>query len=291
MPKKPAPAPKRAAAKKVPAKKTQKVKAKAAKPAVVAPVKAAPVKALPQNQMPLTPTEERFVEEYLIDLNGTQAYMRAYPTAKATSARVQACRLLADPNIADAIAAAKAARSKATAITSEEALQHVWGIATADTRELVEYRIGCCRHCWGENYRYQRTAGEFERDEVELAKANERAVESNKTVLAFDPKGGIGFDKRIAPNRECPECFGEGVGRTVFKDTARLSPGAAALYAGVKETKDGLQVLTHNKGEALEKVFKHLGLYEKDNKQRSLLEGVSRETLKAVAERLSAIGG
>lgn len=285
MPKKPAPAPKKAAAKKVPAKKT--TKAKAAKP--VAAAKPAPVKAVPQNKMPLTPTEERFVEEYLIDLNGTQAYMRAYPTAKATSARVQACRLLADPNIADAIAAAKAARSKATAITSEEALQHVWGIATADTRELVEYRVGCCRHCWGEGYRYQRTAGEFERDEAELAKANEKAVESNKTVLAFDPKGGIGFDKRIPPNRECPECFGEGVGRTVFKDTAKLSPGAAALYAGVKETKDGLQVLTHNKGEALEKVFKHLGLYEKDNKQRSILEGVSRETLKAVAERLSAL--
>lgn len=287
MPKKPAPAPKRAAAKKVPAKKT--TKAKTAKPAAA--VKAAPVKALPQNQMPLTPTEERFVEEYLIDLNGTQAYMRAYPTAKATSARVQACRLLADPNIADAIAAAKAARSKATAITSEEALQHVWGIATADTRELVEYRVGCCRHCWGEGYRYQRTAGEFERDEAELAKANEKAVESNKTVLTFDPKGGIGFDKRIQPNQECPECFGEGIGRTVFKDTAKLSPGAAALYAGVKETKDGLQVLTHNKGEALEKVFKHLGLYEKDNKQRSILEGVSRETLKAVAERLSASNG
>lgn len=286
MPKKPAPAPKKAAAKKVPSKKT--AKAKTARP--VEAVKFAPVKALPQNKMPLTPTEERFVEEYLADLNGTQAYMRAYPTAKATSARVQACRLLADPNIADAIAAAKAARSRKTAITSEEALQHVWGIATADTRELVEHRIGCCRYCWGKGFRYQRTAGEFERDEAELAKANEKAVESNKTVLAFDPMGGIGFDKRIPPNRECPECFGEGVGRTVFKDTANLSPGAAALYAGVKETKDGLQVLTHNKGEALEKVFKHLGLYEKDNKQRSILEGVSRETLKAVAERLSAIG-
>lgn len=268
-------------------KPAPKVKAKA-KPA---PAPAQPkVKRIPQNKQPLTPSEERFVEEYLIDLNGTQAYMRAYPDAKDNSARVQASRLLANPNIADAIAKAKAARSRRTAITAEEALQHVWGIATADVRELVEHRVGCCRYCYGKDFRFQRTAAEFERDESELAKANERAVESNKTVLAFDPKGGIGFDKRLPPHRSCPECFGEGVGRTVFKDTSRLSPGAAALYAGVKESKEGLEVKVHSKVEALEKVFKHLGLYEKDNKQRSILEGVSRETLKAVAERLSAQG-
>lgn len=241
-----------------------------------------------QAQMPITPSEERFVEEYLIDLNGTQAYLRAYPGAQANSARVQASRLLADPNVAEAIAAAKAIRSQKTGITAEVALEHVWGIATADVRELVEHRIGCCRYCWGDGYRYQRTAAEFERAENDLAKANEKAIENGKPVQDFDPQGGVGYDKRRAPNRDCPECFGEGVGRTIFKDTSKLSPGAAALYAGVKETKDGLEVKLHSKVEALEKTFKHLGLYEKDNKQRSLLEGVSRETLKAVAERLSA---
>lgn len=263
--------------------------------------KPAPSKAKPSKRKPaqtpapntnddageLTPNDQRFVDEYLIDLNGTRAYLRVFPGVTEGSACTLAARLLGKVRIAEAVASAKAARSRATKITAEEALQHVWGIATADTRELVEHLIGCCRHCWGEGHRYQRTAGEMERDEAALAKSNEELIKAGKPgVQEFDPKGGAGYDKRRAPHPDCPECFGEGVGRTVFKDTRKLSPGAAALYAGVKETKDGIEVKVHSKGEALEKVFKHLGLYEKDNKQRSFLEGVSRETLKAVVERL-----
>lgn len=265
-----------------------------AKPAKAPPAQKPPRKSKPvvtQRQGPhmLTPNEERFVEEYLIDLNGTQAYMRVFPHVTNGTARVAACRLLADANIADAIAVAKAERSKAVNINAQDALQEIWGIATADTRELVEHLVGCCRHCWGKDHRYQRTAAEQEREEDEYSRRAEQAIENGQPIGAdFDTKGGIGYDKRKAPNPECPECFGEGVGRTVFKDTRRLSRGAAALYAGVKETKEGLQVLTHNKGEALEKVAKHLGLYEKDNKQKGLLDGVSRDILKAVAERLRA---
>lgn len=239
----------------------------------------------------LTPNMQRFVREYLIDLNGTQAYMRVFPEAKEPSARVQSCRMLANPNVAAAIIAAKRARSERTEITADVALQHVWGIATADVRELVEHHVGCCRFCHGKDNRYQRTAHEFERDEAQNAKFNEDAIKKGEPVKEFDPQGGIGFDKRAVPNPDCPECFGEGIGRTVFKDTRNLSPGAAALFAGVKETKDGLEVKVHSKNDALEKVFKHLGLYEKDNKQKSLLAGVSRDRLKEVVERLSGDGG
>lgn len=41
-----------------------------------------------------------------------------------------------------------------------------------------------------------------------------------------------------------------------------------------------------NKASALEIAMRHQGLFEKDNKQRSLLEGADRETLKAIAEYL-----
>ncbi len=263
-----------------PAKKT---------PAAKAMRKSKPVLTQRSGEHMLTPNEERFVQEYLIDLNGTQAYLRVFPHVTQPSARVLSCKLLADINVTQAIAAAKLARSKTLNITAEDALQEIWGIATADARELVEYVVGCCRHCWGKDNRYQRTAAEQEREEAEYSARAEKAIEEGKPIGAeFDPKGGIGYDKRRVPNPDCPECFGEGVGRTIFKDTRKLSKGAAALYAGVKETKDGLQVLTHNKGEALEKVAKHLGLYEKDNKQKSLLDGIDREKLKAVVERLSA---
>jgi hypothetical protein len=53
----------------------------------------------------------------------------------------------------------------------------------------------------------------------------------------------------------------------VLADTDKLSPEAAILYAGAKQGKYGIEIMLHDKGAALEKVFKHLGLYERDNEQ------------------------
>ena len=62
----------------------------------------------------LTAKQERFVEEYLIDLNATQAAIRAGYSAKA--AHVTGSRLLTNAKVAAAIAAAKQERSKDTKI-------------------------------------------------------------------------------------------------------------------------------------------------------------------------------
>jgi len=62
----------------------------------------------------LTPRQARFVQEYLIDLNGTAAAIRAgYAPA---SAHVQASRLLSKDKVAAAINSAKAKRSEETKI-------------------------------------------------------------------------------------------------------------------------------------------------------------------------------
>lgn len=65
---------------------------------------------------PLTPKQQRFVEEYLIDLNATQAAIRAGYSAKTAS--VIAAENLAKPNVAAAVQAAMAARSKDTGINA-----------------------------------------------------------------------------------------------------------------------------------------------------------------------------
>ena len=51
----------------------------------------------------LTPDEERFVDEYLIDRNGTAAYIRVHPKAKRMTASTEAYRLLKKPHIAKAV--------------------------------------------------------------------------------------------------------------------------------------------------------------------------------------------
>jgi len=60
--------------------------------------------------------QRRFVEEYLIDLNATQAAIRSGYSAK--TAEQQGSRLLSNANISDAVNAAKQKRSEATGITA-----------------------------------------------------------------------------------------------------------------------------------------------------------------------------
>lgn len=216
-------------------------------------------------------TEQRrslFIEAYLSNNeNATQAALDAGFSPK--SAASQGSRLLKNAKVKQELDSRRAEVIRKVGINTEEALQHLWGIATADSRELTEYRVGCCRFCHGNGHRFQRTANEFERDQEALAALNEQAVADGKPTKQFDPKGGIGYDRRKDPHPDCPECFGEGVGRPIFKDTSKLSPGAAALFAGVKETDKGLEIKSHSKVDALEKVARHLGLYEKDNHQAS----------------------
>ncbi|MET3512754.1 hypothetical protein ABIC63_000519 [Pseudacidovorax sp. 1753] len=207
-----------------------------------------------------TPKEQRFVDEYLIDLNGTQAAIRAGYSA--SSARQIASENLSKPYIQHAIAEARRAQQQRTRITADRVVQEIANVALADARELVEVRTGCCRCCYGEGHKYQRTVGEMNRD-------REDWVEKGGNPAEFDEAGGIGFNPLLLPKEGCPICGGDGMARTVLKDTRTLSPQAAALYAGAKQTKEGIEIKMHSKVEALEKLAKHLGLYAEDNRQRT----------------------
>ena len=212
--------------------------------------------------MALTPKEQRFVTEYLIDLNETQAAIRSGYSPK--TAQKNAYRLMANEGIKSAIATAVDARKNRTEISQDAVLKRFWMIATADANEIVEYRRTCCRHCYGTDNRYQRTRGEMDRDRAHHAGlvAKSAADAKNPHPGPFDAMGGDGFDARKLPHPQCPECFGEGEGTTHVKDTRLLSPSARALYAGVKQTKDGVEVKMHDQHAALVNVAKHLGMFE-----------------------------
>ena len=267
------PAPKKAPLTKTPKATKPAAPKKAAGAAVSAPknvaasaqlVKAKAVKRQkPQTQAApdaLEPRQERFVLEYLIDLNATQAAIRAGYSEK--TARAIGCENLTKPDIQAAISQAQKERAERTAISADKALREAWNVATADARELVQVKVGCCRNCYGEGHKYQRTVGEMNRD-------REQWAEKGNAPSDFDVKGGIGFNPLLHPSPTCPECGGDGQSRVVLCDTRSLSPAAISLYAGAKQTKEGIEVKMHDKGAALEKVFKHLGLYEKDNEQKT----------------------
>lgn len=208
----------------------------------------------------MTPKQQRFVEEYLADPNATQAAIRAGYSAKRADAIGH--ENLRKPEIAAAIQQAQRDRSERTAITADRVLAEAWALLTADPRELVELHIDACRYCRGIDHGYQRTAAEMERDRAAHV-ARQASARSGDAPAPFDEKGGTGFDPRRPPVASCPECFGRGVPRVQLNDTRRLSPAAASLYAGVKQTRDGVEVRLHPKTDAIEKLFRHLGLYDR----------------------------
>lgn len=83
----------------------------------------------------LTPKQQRFVEEYLIDLNATQAAIRAGYSER--TANEQGARLLANASVKEAIDAAKIDRSESTNITAERVLKEIATMAYYDPAELV----------------------------------------------------------------------------------------------------------------------------------------------------------
>lgn len=211
----------------------------------------------------LTPKQRAFVEQYLIDLNGTQAAIRAGYSAR--SACEQAAQMLAEPRIraeVDKLAAERAADLK---IEAKEVLRILWDIATADPNEIVQHRRACCRHCHGKGFRYQLTPAEMERARAEHDRRVADAENAGRNIpereLHFDEQGGTGFDPRRDPHPDCPECHGEGEPEVFVQDTRVLTGAARTLYAGVKQTKDGIEIKTHDRTRAAELVGKHLRLF------------------------------
>jgi phage terminase small subunit len=80
------------------------------------------------HQSELTPKQRRFVDEFLLDLNATQAAVRA--GYKPDHARQMGAENLSKPVIADAIATAQLARSERVQITQDEVLRGLHREAT-----------------------------------------------------------------------------------------------------------------------------------------------------------------
>ncbi len=85
----------------------------------------------------LTPKQSRFVAEYLIDLNATQAAIRAgYAPGSAT---VEGSRLLANAKVAAAVAARQKKIAEKLSISVEKIVAELAKIGFADIRKAVKW--------------------------------------------------------------------------------------------------------------------------------------------------------
>lgn len=200
----------------------------------------------------LNDMQAKFVSEYLIDLDKTAAYKRAGYKCEGLTGAAAARRLYRHVSVNKAIRDAMEAREKRTHITQDAVLNWWWDIATANANEISEFRRLCCRHCWGIENKYQWI------NEQEYQEESEKRTNNGKLAPLDD--GGYGFDSTLDPNPDCPRCNGEGQGRAHFHDSRDLSISARRLYAGVKQGKFGLEVITRNQDDALKMVGQHLGM-------------------------------
>lgn len=160
-------------------------------------------------QRGLTQKQERFAEAYVVTGNASEAYRRAYSTArmKAESIHTNAARLLSNERVAERISELQGAAAEAAVLSAADVLLEIRRLALNDPRRLVH------------------------------------------------PDGRL-------------------------KKLHELDADTAACISGIDIEKDGtIKYRFWDKGSALEKAAKHLGLYERDNKQKadplaSLLERV-----------------
>lgn len=157
----------------------------------------------------LTDKQARFVEEYLIDLNATQAAIRAGYSEK--TAQVIGAENLSKPMIADAIAKARKKTSDKLEITRERVLIEMARIAFSDPRKM------------------------FDEDGQLLPIVDM----DDDTVAAI---GGVDMNMR----------------------SVRGPDGEST-----NETEGVHKIKVWDKNSALEKLSKHLGLFEQDNAQKA----------------------
>lgn len=84
----------------------------------------------------LTPKQDTFVREYLVDLNGKQAAIRAGYSPK--SAEVTASKLLRVPKVAEAIAAARNQRAERTNVSADRVVEELARLAFVDLSKAYD---------------------------------------------------------------------------------------------------------------------------------------------------------
>ena len=164
-------------------------------------------------QFGLTPKEEDFVYEYLVDLNATQAAIRANYSKK--SARQLASRLLSKVHIQDAIAHLRKKRADRYEITADKVLAEYAKIGMSNMDDYID------------------TTGDLPALDFVGLTRDELAAVSEITVETRKEFKGEGEDREYVANIE----------KVKFK-----------LY---------------DKTKGLDALAKNLGLFEKDNTQKT----------------------
>lgn len=111
----------------------------------------------------LTKKQKRFVEEYLIDLNATQAAIRAGYSPD--TAKSIGCENLTKPDISAAISKAQAERSRRTGINQDRVIRELAKVAFLNPVDVIDMdeAVAPCAGAWVEICPHRPAYGDYRR--------------------------------------------------------------------------------------------------------------------------------
>jgi phage terminase small subunit len=163
----------------------------------------------------LTDKQKRFVDEYLIDLNATQAAIRAGYSPN--TAEQAASRLLSFVKVQNAIAVEMADRSKRTGVNQDRVIQELAKIAFANITNIAD----------------ENAALKTDADEADLA-----AVESVKVKTIPTKSGDAGVEREIklASKLKALELLGKHLG--MWNDKLDVNLNVPVVFEGESDLEE-----------------------------------------------------
>lgn len=147
----------------------------------------------------MTEKQKIFADEYLIDLNATRAYRKAYPSVKKDETAAQAgSRMLRNVKVAEYIAERMQARQERTEITQDRVLEELAAIAFARATDYAEVK-----------------------DDQVIIKDTAGLSENQIKAIAGIKQGKFGIELKLNDKEKALELLGRHLG--MFKDRVEVS--------------------------------------------------------------------
>lgn len=217
----------------------------------------------------LTDMQRLFVLAYL----KTKVAVQAATEAGYKQPETMGPRQFRKVQVQAAIAEGRAEIEAVAQVSAEAVLTEMWGTYNADPSAMTRVERCACRYCHGTDHEYQwRTAREYRAALTSAADAISGGDASLHTAImsgtlddARIPTdlGGYGYKATARPHPDCPECDGAGWPDVFIADTRDLTPEQRRLFDGAKiNTKGQIEVVQLDRAAALDRVARHLGMYE-----------------------------
>jgi len=162
----------------------------------------------------LTAKQQRFVDEYLIDLNATQSAIRAGYSIK--TANEQGSQLLAKLSIQEAIGGAMAERSRRTGVSQDRVVQELAKIAFVKMTDIVD-----------DQCRIKESATDDDLSCIEAVKVKNSVSDTGSSIER---------EVRIAPKLKALELLGKHLG--MWNDKLDVNVAVPIVISGEDKLED-----------------------------------------------------